>query len=106
MNRRLDELLLQRGRLIERIGGQRSALSRDMAPVAAALDRVDAAKDWACSVTASIRRHPVAATLAAAGLLAVKGKTMLRWGKRAFMLWRTWKAVQATLYSLGGRIRL
>ena len=37
MNRRLDDLLLQRGRLIERIAGQREALHRDFEPVAVAL---------------------------------------------------------------------
>lgn len=106
MNRRLDELLLQRGRLIERIAGQRAVLHHDMVPVAAALDKTDAAVAWSRSAIASLRRHPVAVSLAAAGLLAIKGKTLLRWSKRAFSAWRTWRVVRSTLYNLGGRIRL
>lgn len=106
MNRRLDELLLQRGRLLERIAGQRASLSHDMAPVAGVLGKADAAAAWARSLAASIRRHPVAVSLAAASLLAIKGRTLLRWGGRAFSLWRSWQMIQSSLQNLGGRIRL
>ena len=106
MNHRLDELLLQRGRLIERIASQRAALSHDVVPVARALGKADAAAAWGRSLVDSIRRHPVAVSLAAVGLLAIKGKTLLRWTGRAFSLWRSWQAVQGVLQNLGGHIRL
>ena len=40
MNHPLDDLLLRRGRLIERIGGQRETLRQDFVPVSQALGKV------------------------------------------------------------------
>ena len=100
MSRRLDDLLLQRGRLIERIAGQRVVLQQNFLPVATALDRTDFVIAKVHSLAASIRRHPLAVSLIIAALLAAKGKTILRWGSRAFSLWRTCQFVRKTLQNL------
>ena len=58
MNRQLDDLLLQRGRLIERIAGQRSALRQDVQPVSAVLERADSVVDKVRAGIGYIRQHP------------------------------------------------
>ena len=106
MNHQLDNLLMQRGRLLERIASQRDVLRNDFAPVEAALSRADSAVAGVHSFVDYIRRHPAITSVALAGVLIFKGKTMWRWAKRAFSLWQTWRMVQATLQDLGGRVRL
>lgn len=106
MNRQLDDLLLQRGRLIERIASQRAALRNDFVPVSAVLDKADAAVSGVRSCVDYVRRHPVLVSAVAGTLLIFKGKTMLRWGGKAFSLWQSWRLVQDTLLGMGGRARL
>ena len=105
MSRRLDELLLQRGRLIERIDSQRVALQQNFSPIITALSRTDFAVAKAHSLAASIGRHPWVLSLAVVALLTTKGKTMLRWSGRAFSLWRTWRLARGTFQNLGETFR-
>ena len=106
MNRRLDDLLLRRGRLIERIAGQREALRHDFVRVSAALGKADSAVASVRSFVGTIRHHPVVTSVLAAAVLIFKGKAVLRWARRGFSLWQTWRAVRGTLHELGGRVRL
>ena len=105
MNRRLDDLLLQRGRLIERVAAQRVALRNDFTPVAAVLGKADSAVSGVHSFVDYIRCHPVVTSVTVGTLLIFKGKAVLRWAKRAFSFWQTWRLIQGTLLDLGGRIR-
>lgn len=105
MNHRLDELLLQRGRLIERIASQREVLRQDFVPVTVALGRADAAVAGVRSFVDFLRRHAVVSSVAAGTLLIFKGKAVLRWAGRAFSWWKTWQAVHGVLLDLGGRVR-
>ena len=105
MSRRLDDLLLQRGRMIERIATQRVALRNDFAPVATVLSKADSAVSGVHSFVDYIRLHPVVTSVAVGTLLVFKGKAVLRWAKRAFSFWQTWRLIQGTLLDLGGRIR-
>lgn len=105
MNRQLDDLLLRRGRLIERIAGQRAALRNDFVPVSAALGKADSAVAGVRSLVDTIRHHPVVTSVIAATVLIFKGKTVLRWARRGFSLWQTWRVVQGTIQELGGRVR-
>jgi hypothetical protein len=93
MNRRLDDLLLRRGRLIERIAGQREAISRDFAPIGAALGKVDLAAAGVRSGLAYLHRHALAASALVGALLIFRGKGTWPWVKRAFSLWRSWRAL-------------
>ena len=104
MNRQLDDLLLRRGRLIERIAGQREALRNDFVPVSVVLGKADSAVAGVRSFVDTIRRHPVVTSVLAATLLIFKGKTVLRWAGRGFSLWQTWRLVQGTLQELRGRV--
>ncbi len=105
MNRQLDELLLKRGRLIERIAGQRGALRNDFVPVSAALGKADSAVAGVRSFVDTIRRHPVVTSVLAATLMVFKGKMVLRWAGRGFSIWQTWRVVQGAIQELGGRVR-
>lgn len=106
MNRPLDDLLLRRGRLIERIASQRETLRQDFVPVSQALGKVDSVVAAVHSAAAGIRRHPVMASAAVAVLFWAKGKSLLRWGGKAFSLWQSWRLVQATIADWGGRVRM
>lgn len=105
MNHRLDELLLQRGRLIERIAGQRQVLRQDFVPVAAALGKVDSAVAGVHSLIETIRRHVVLTSVVVGTALIFKGKTVLRWAGRAFSAWKTWSMVLGALLGAGGHFR-
>ena len=105
MNHRLIEIHRQRGRLLERIAGQRAALSRDLQPVRASLSSVDRVVGRIRSVTDYIKRHPSIAALAVAGLFAIKTERAWRWTKRAFFAWRTWRAFGNKLSILSSRAR-
>ena len=105
MSRLHDDLLLRRGRLIERIAGQREELRRDFVPVMRASEKVD-------RVVAAIRSgvgylgHHALVTSAVLGLLLIfRGKATLRWAGRAYSLWKSWRAVRGVLLTLGGRVR-
>ena len=100
MNRRLDDLLLQRGRLIERIAGQRAALRQDFVPVAQSLDTVDRGVAGIQAGLAYVHRHALAFSSAAGVLLLFRGKSALRWSARVFSLWKSWRVVQMALSSL------
>ncbi len=105
MNHQLNEIHLRRGRLLERIAGQRTALSRDLQPVRASLSKVDRVVGRIRSVTDYIKRHPSIAALAVAGLFAIKTERAWRWTKRAFFAWRAWRAFGDKLTILGSRTR-
>ncbi|MDR2112787.1 MAG: YqjK-like family protein, partial [Candidatus Accumulibacter sp.] len=100
MSRRFDELLLRRGRLIERIAGQRAALRRDSEPVARALGKVDFAIAGVRSGIGYLRRHVLTASAVAGVFLIFRGKASLRWAGRAFSLWQSWRALRNALLNL------
>ena len=105
MNHQLIEIHRQRGRLLERIAGQRAALSRDLQPVRASLSKVDRVVGRIRSVTDYIKRHPSIAALAVAGLFVMKTERTWRWTKRAFFAWRAWRAFGNRLTVLSSRAR-
>jgi hypothetical protein len=97
MNRRIDELFLRQGRLIERIAGQREALRRNFEPVTAALGQVDYAVAGIRLGAEYCRRHALVASAVAGVFLIFKGKAALRWAGWAFSLWKSWRAVDGAL---------
>ncbi len=105
MNRQLDDLLLQRGRLIERIAGQRSALRQDIQPVSAVLERADSVVDKVRAGVGYIRQHPALVSAGVALLLMLRGRKILQLSGRAFSAWQFWRLLQSRLKGLGGRVR-
>lgn len=105
MNRPLDDLLLRQGRLIERIAGQREALRRNCQPVATSLGKIDLAVAGVRSGIDYLGRHALVTSAVVGALLIFKGRTTLRWARRAFSLWKSWRAARNAFFSLGGRAR-
>ena len=106
MNRQLDELLLRRGRLLERIARQREVLRDDFVPVSAALGKADSAVAGVRSFVDTIRRHPIVTTVVAASVVMFKGKPCCaglerasrsgRRGESCKEPYRNWEAVPAS----------
>ena len=97
MPKSLTELHEERGRLRERIAAQRSALARQTAPVRQALALGDRAVQTGRDAADTLLKHPLALAVIVGALLAVRPKTVWRWGGRGLMLWRGWKLVNRLL---------
>ena len=90
MKQHLNDLLLRRGRLLERIAHQRSALSDHVEPVHAALDRTDRFFGQIFAAVHYLRTHPLGVAAAAlAAVYVVKPRRAWRWAARAFSAWQT-----------------
>ncbi|MDR3300529.1 MAG: YqjK-like family protein [Candidatus Accumulibacter sp.] len=105
MSRRFNDLLLRQGRLIERLAGQRAALRRDFKPVARALGRIDSAVIGLRSGADYLNHHALAASAVVGFFLIFKGRTTLRWARRTFLLWQSWRVAQNAIFNPGGRVR-
>jgi hypothetical protein len=105
MNRRLDELLLQRGRLLERITTQRYVLRHELIPACEALGAVDRGITRLNSVGRYIKSHPSLAIIAMAVLFFMKSGRTLRWVKRGFFFWQSWRALRERLFLFSSRVR-
>lgn len=97
MNQRLNEVLIRRGRLLERIATQRAALVQDAPPLRAALYTTDRIVAGVRSGIDCIKQHPSIAAFAVATLVILKPGRILRWAKRAFLTWHTWRTLRDKL---------
>lgn len=105
MNRRLNELHLRRGRLLERIAYQRVALGREIRPVRAALHTTDRWLACARASVSCVKQHPSISALAVVALFIAKPGRIWRWAKRGFIAWRAWRTISDKLFALGWRVR-
>lgn len=97
MIHRLNEIHLRRGRLLERIATQRTALSSEMQPVRVALHTTDHVLVRVRSFNDCVKRHPVLVALAVSALIILKAKRVWRWTQRGYLLWQTWRSVSGWL---------
>ncbi|MDP2064400.1 MAG: YqjK family protein [Burkholderiaceae bacterium] len=97
MPKSLTELHEERGRLRERIAAQRSVLSRQMAPVQQVLALGDRAVQAGRDAADTLLKHPMALAVVVGALLAVRPKSLWRWGGRGVVLWRGWRWVNRWL---------
>ena len=105
MNRRLIELHLRRGRLLERIASQRADLTRAAQPVSVALQKSDRVISRVRNISDYIKQHPAFAVLGVGVLFAIKSERAWTWAKRGFLAWRTWTAVRERVLMFGARAR-
>lgn len=101
MMRRLNDVHLQRGRLLERIASQRATLQRDAQPVQTALARADWVMDRARFATAYVRQNPAIAGLALTAFVVARPRRFWRWSMRAVSLWQLWRVTRSRLASMG-----
>jgi hypothetical protein len=97
----LTEVLVQRGRLLERIALQRAVLSEDMQPVQAVLDKTDRGLSYVKLGVAYVKGHPGVTALAVAVLFALKGRRIFALAKRGFFVWKAWRSLRERLLYSG-----
>ncbi|MBK1680321.1 YqjK-like family protein [Rhodocyclus tenuis] len=97
MNDRLIDIGVRRGRLLERIASQRAAIGSDLAPVRDALRATDRAVVLLRSAADTLRRHPAMVLAGVAIFIALKPRRLWRWGRRAFVVWRSWRFLRQRL---------
>lgn len=97
VQKRLIELHLQRGRLLERIATQRDTLSRQIVPLQRALNVGDRIARLADAGKTFVLQHPLAVAAALGTVLVLRPGRTLRWARRALMAWRTWTALRAVV---------
>ncbi len=94
MQKRLIELHLQRGRLLERINAQRTLLTQQVAPLRSTFDLPDrVAMRWQQGQE-FVRQHPLVMTLAVASLVILRPAPLLRWTQRGLAVWKTWRSLR------------
>lgn len=103
MNQALVDIAIRRGRLIERIANQRTALSRELQPVCGVLHTADQGIARVRTATAFLKNHPGFVLAAVALLVALKPRRVWRWAKRGFLVWRTWRSLRGQLAGIGLR---
>lgn len=103
MARRLIEIGIRRGRLIERIASQRQLLGQQMQPVRSALHGADRGVAGLRAGVDYVRQHAAIVLAAAALFVILKPRRSWRWAQRGFLAWRAWRAVRRQLATLGLR---
>lgn len=103
MARRLIEIGIRRGRLIERIARQRELLGQQMQPVRSALHGADRGIAGLRAGVDYVRQHSALVLAAAALLTILTPRRSWCWAQRGFLAWRTWRAVRRQLATLGLR---
>ena len=104
-NKRLSELQLQRGRLLERIVSQRATLAREARPLVAVMTTTDRYLGRVQRGMNYLKAHPSIATIGVAALLFVRGGRLWQWARRGVVVWRVWHTLEGRLRDLGWRGR-
>ena len=99
MSKSIEQLAHERGRLLERIAHQRNVLSMQFLPV----QKAAAASDRAIATTRSFGHYVsdhravigLGATALAALFVVFRPGAFWRLLRRGFVLWRSWRALQA-----------
>ena len=99
--RSLNEILVQRGRLLERVTTQRYFLMAQVQPVRKALDRTDRALAQVQAGVAYIKRYPAVAGVALAVMCAFNVRRVFRLARRGFIVWRTWRMLRERVAAFG-----
>ena len=103
MQQRINDLHLRRGRLLERIAGQRSTLTQDLRPFLAPLGTTDRLLARLRAGTDYLKRRPGILVLAGAVLVAAKPSRVWRWTRRGLFAWQSWRALRGRLYAHADR---
>ncbi len=94
MAKTLADLQRERGHLVERIATQRATLAVQLEPVRKVFGMGDRAVQLVRSGLDYARQHPLAMMAAAGALVTFRPRASLRWVRRGFMLWRSWRTLR------------
>ncbi len=97
MNRRLADLYLQQGRLLERIAIQRTQWQQQLAPVQHTARRAAALLVVGQQWVQTVRAHPLVLVALAGGLLLLPPRRVVTWAGRGLLVWRAWRGLRAWL---------
>lgn len=103
MQKRLIELQLQRGRLLERIANQRHVLAVQTRPVARVMDVGDRVSSFTDQCKLFALQHPLAVTAVVAAVVVLRPGSVMRWTRRGLFAWRTWAGLRSALPGLLAR---
>lgn len=84
------DLALRKQRLILKSTALRASMAEDaqpLQPLFTGADRVVMGVHW-------IRQRPQVAAVALAALVVLRPRKAWRWGRRGFVLWKTWQKIQ------------
>ncbi len=95
MQSRLIELHQQRGRLLERIAHQRSALALQVEPLLAPLALPGRLAGMLDDARRFVRDHPYLVGTVIVAVVVFKPRLVLRWARRGLLAWRTWRSMSA-----------
>lgn len=95
MKKTLAELHRERARLTERIGAERAAVARQLAPFQRAAETSDKVSAFVVRVMDYARAHPLSLAAVLAAVAVFKPRTSLRWIKRGFIVWRGWRTLRS-----------
>jgi hypothetical protein len=90
----LAELERERGRLLERIAGQRSQLPVQFAPVAQLLQLGDKVGQTVQAGRDFVRRHPWVVSAFGALMVLRRPRSIGRWARRGLFVWRGWRTAR------------
>lgn len=90
----LADLERERGRLLERIAGQRRQLPVQLAPVAQLLQLGDKVVQTVHAGRDFVRRHPWAVGAFGALMVLRRPRSIGRWAKRGLFIWRGWRTAR------------
>ena len=102
MDARLVELYVQRGRLRERIGAQRSQLAHELAPLRGALDVADRTTALLRQAQRWMSAHPSVVAALVVALVVWRPRAMLRSLRWGYTLWRKWAWTRVWLQGFFG----
>lgn len=94
MGKNLTDLAYERGRLLERIQYQRSALAHELLPLQRAARKGDHLTGVVAELLGFARQNPLTLGAIAAVVLVFKPRMAWRLAKRGFFVWRGWRTLQ------------
>ncbi|KQP12180.1 YqjK-like family protein [Pseudorhodoferax sp. Leaf267] len=96
----LAELQRERGRLLERIAGQRETLAVQCVPVLHLLQFGERIAQTVQSAKSFVQKHPWAMGSVAAVLALRRPRKLGRWARRGLFLWRSWRTARTVFASV------
>ena len=99
--RSLNDIHLDRGRLLERVTTQRYILIAEVQPVRRSCERADSILDHVRAGVDYIKRYPAVAGVMVAVIMTFNIRRVWRIARRGFVVWRAWRTVWERLTLVG-----
>lgn len=105
ISKRLNKIHFERGQLVERIAYQRLEIRKEIAPAVRLLQRAENITNKAITYTNKgldfLIKHPETVVALFVLLLFKKPRSIFRWARRGFFVWRAWGTLRRNLKAFG-----